>query len=154
MKALALSPARHLGGSSFSFLTLPPPRTTHSASSAPVIRNPPPTPPPLLLPHPFQPADADVVLERCLPVGQVGEFHRLDHAVHDQRRAETGPQPEEEHPSSLIAAQGLHGGIIDDLGGATERGREIEPDPPRAEVDRVGHWSPVEDPPPLAPPSP
>ena len=37
-KALALSPSRHPGGSSFSFLTLPPPRTTYSGSRAAMRR--------------------------------------------------------------------------------------------------------------------
>src|SRR5262249_60797107 len=37
-KALALSPARHPGGSSCSFLTLPPPKTTYSGSRAAMRR--------------------------------------------------------------------------------------------------------------------
>src|SRR5262245_4007890 len=36
--ALALSPARHRGGSAFSFFTLPPPRTTSSGSRAAIRR--------------------------------------------------------------------------------------------------------------------
>ena len=88
-KALALSPARQPGGSSFSFLTLPPPSTTSSGSSAALRRS--------TTSHDVLAATsscraargraiADVVLVGRLPVRQVPELHRLDDAVDDQRR--------------------------------------------------------------------
>ena len=83
--ALALSPARHPGGSSFSFLTLPPPSTTSSGSRAAIRRaTTSATCAPFLLAPLLQAALPDVILVGALPVGQVAQLHRLDDAVDDQ----------------------------------------------------------------------
>ena len=62
------------------------------------------------------------------------ELHRHDVPAHHQGGAETRSEAEEEHRSTLVAPEGLHRGIVDDLHGATKRRREIEPDPAVGEV--------------------
>src|SRR5690349_12500220 len=86
----------------------------------------------------LQRALLDVVLEGLVLVRQVAELERLDHAVGDQRRAEAGAEPQEEHPSALVASDRLHDGVVDDLGRLAERRLEVEPDPALAEVHRLG----------------
>jgi hypothetical protein len=44
-------------------------------------------------------------------VRQVAEF-RLDDAIHDHGRPEACPQSEEQHFTSLVTAQGLHGRVV------------------------------------------
>src|SRR5262249_50283452 len=57
----------------------------------------------------------------------------------DQGGAQAGAQAQEEHLASLVAPQGLHGGIVDDLDGTTKRGLKIESYPTRSQVVRLGN---------------
>jgi hypothetical protein len=104
-KALSLLPARDCGGSASSFLTLPPPITVSSGSSA-AMRRP----------------------------GQVAEFHGLHDAIHDHGRSNPRSEAQKEHLAAVVAAQSLHGGVVDDLHRTTECGCEIEPDPSASQV--------------------
>ena len=122
-KALALSPTRQPAGRSFNFLILPPPSTTSSGSRAPASlattsatsrRH-------LAFSPPLETALSHVVLVGALPVGQVAQLHRLHDPVDDQRGAEPGAESEEEHLAAPVAAQRLHGGIVDDLHRPSER---------------------------------
>src|SRR5206468_1076126 len=62
--------------------------------------------PPALLAVALEPPDADVILERApFLVREMPELHGLEQAVDDQRRAEAGPEPEEEHAAAPIAAE-------------------------------------------------
>ena len=45
------------------------------------------------------------------------QLHRLDNAIHDHGGAQAGPQTQKEHFATLVAPQGLHGGVIDDFDG-------------------------------------
>lgn len=78
---------------------------------------------------------AEVVLECALLERQVAELHRLDDAVGDQRRSESGTEAEEEHGAALVASERLHRGVVHDPGGRAEGRLEVESDPSRAEVE-------------------
>ena len=64
----------------------------------------------------------------------MAEFHRLDDAVYDHGGAEASAQAEEKHLASLIATERLHGGIVDDFDGTSERSFEVESHPARPEI--------------------
>jgi hypothetical protein len=82
---------------------------------------------PSLLAVSSQSAQADVVLVRpALPVREVGEFQRHEHAVADQRGSQTGPQTQEQHAPGVVASEGLHCGVIDQFHGTAERLLEVE----------------------------
>jgi hypothetical protein len=71
----------------------------------------------------------------------VRELKRLDdNAVHECR-AEAGAEPEKQHPAALVAAERLHRGVVHDLRRLAERVFEVEPDPPGAQVHRLGGHS-------------
>ena len=55
----------------------------------------------------------------------------------DEGRADPCAQAEEEHAAALVAAQRLHGRVVDDLHRLAEGRREVEADPARAEVFRL-----------------
>src|SRR5262245_22891362 len=65
------------------------------------------------------------------------QLHRLDNPIDDHGGAQAGAQAQEEHFASLVASQGLHGGIIDDLDGTTKRGLKIESYPTSCQVVRL-----------------
>ena len=56
-----------------------------------------------------------------------------------------GAQAEEQHPAAVVAAQRLHGGVVDDPHRPFERGGEVEADPAGAEVARLGPRAVVAD---------
>src|SRR5262249_50904233 len=85
--------------------------------------------PPFLLTSLIQTTLADVVLKGALFVGKMRQLHRFDDAVDNHGGAQAGAQSQEEHLASLVAPQGLHGGIIDNLDRTTKGGLEIESDP-------------------------
>jgi hypothetical protein len=96
--------------------------------------------PPLLLAEALAAALADVVLEGRLAEGQVRELKRLDdNAVHECR-AEAAAEPEKQHHAALVAAERLHRGVVH-LRRLAERVFEVEPDPPGAQVHRLGGHS-------------
>src|SRR5438876_5490641 len=70
--------------------------------------------PPFLLAVSIKSALADVVLKRALSIGKMCQLHWLDNAIDDHGGAQAGAQAQKEHFPSLVAPQGLHGGIIDD----------------------------------------
>src|SRR3954470_440854 len=72
-----------------------------------------PSPPPFA--PPLQSSLTNVVFVRVLPIGKVTEFHRLDNSIDNQRGPQTGSQAQEQHFPALIAAQSLHGCVIDEL---------------------------------------
>ena len=96
---------------------------------------------PLLLPELLEPASSYVVLDGPFPVREGPELHRHDVPAHHEGGAETRPETKEEHRSTLVAPEGLHRGIVDDLDGTTKRCREIEPDPAVGEVAGFGDRS-------------
>ena len=147
MNAFALEPSLTPFGSVRSDFALPPPMTTSSASrvafsrvmtSATCRRH-------FFLPNRFSARLADVLVHTsALLVRQVREFHRLEHAIDDERRAEPGAEAEEEHAAALVAAQRLHGGVVDHSHGTPERLLEVEPDPSISQVPRFRHGLAVE----------
>src|SRR4029453_7231829 len=68
----------------------------------------------------------------------------MDDALDDQRRAETGAEPQEEHASTLVAAERLHRRVVHDPHRAPEGGLVVEPDPSAGEVVRLLHRPAVE----------
>ena len=50
---------------------------------------------------------------------------------------ESGAESEEEHAAALVAAERLHGGVVDHLHRAAEGGGEIEADPTGPEIVRI-----------------
>ncbi len=69
-------------------------------------------------------------------VRQVPDLQRFDDPVHDERRAQAGPQTQKQHAPALVTAHRLHRGIIDDTHRLTESFREIESDPAPAQIVR------------------
>src|SRR5262249_15955405 len=100
---------------------------------------------PLLLAVPIQSAKAHVILIGALLVRQVAQLQGLDGAMQDRGGTQTGPQAQEEHLATLVAPQGLHGRIIDDLDWAPKRCSIAKPDPTRGEVMRFGNRPVVQD---------
>jgi len=62
------------------------------------------------------------------------QFHRFHDAVDDHGAAETCSQSQVQHFAALIAAQSLHGRIIDEFYEATEGTLEVKSDPPVSQV--------------------
>src|SRR6266540_4393307 len=105
---------------------------------------------PFLLAVPLQSATADIVLVGCFPVGKMAKLHGLDDAVHDQGRTKTGSQTEEEHFSTLVGTQCLHGCIVDNLDRAAECGAIVEADPAPAQIVGLRYRPSMEDRPRIA----
>src|SRR5215831_13234036 len=93
---------------------------------------------PFLLAVALESAPTHIVLIRALLVGQVTKLHGLHDAVHNHRRSKPGSETEEEHLSALVAAQRLHGCVVDDLYRVAECGSEIERDPSAAQIAWFG----------------
>ena len=85
--------------------------------------------PPLFLASLLQSALADIVLISGLLVRQMTKLHRLHDSVDDERRAEAGSQPNEQHLALFIAAERLHGCVIDHFDRPAERLLEVEAHP-------------------------
>src|SRR5215471_18141461 len=85
--------------------------------------------PPFVLAVLLQTAKADVVLVRSLAIRKMAKLHRLQESVDDHGGAEARAQAEEQHASTFVAAQRLHGGIINSLDRASERLLEVKPHP-------------------------
>src|SRR6202042_1341902 len=65
---------------------------------------------------------ADIVLEgAALLVGHVPDLRGFHHAIDDERRAETGAEPEKQHAPAAITADRLHGRIVDEAHRLAER---------------------------------
>ena len=135
VNALSLSPARVFGGSSLSFLTLPPPMTMSVGCKAPAKAS---TTLATLRFHRFGEGRVksassltDTHNLRDVPL-RYGRWRRPpsagNHAVND-RGAKLPVEAEEQHSSSLVAAQSLHGRVVDQLDRTSERLFIIKPDP-------------------------
>ena len=82
---------------------------------------------------------ADVILEGAAAlVMHMPDFGRLDHAVNDEGRAQSRAQPEKQHAAAAVAADRLHGCIVDHLDRPAERLLEVKPDPALAQVVGLG----------------
>src|SRR5215831_16979724 len=94
---------------------------------------------PALFAEPLAAALADVILEgAAVLVGHVPDFGRLDHAVDDERCAKAGAEPEKQHAPAAVAADRLHGCIVDQLHRPGELCGEVVADPALAEVVGLG----------------
>src|SRR6202008_3183152 len=82
---------------------------------------------------------AGVVLEGSAAlVRHVAHLGRLDHSSDDERRAQARAESKEEHAPTAIAADGLHGRIVDDAYRPPECGAEVVAHPSPADVVRLG----------------
>jgi len=107
---------------------------------------------PFAAPRAFHAGRAYIILERfAFLVGQVAQLHGRDHAIDDERGAQAGAQPQKEHAAALVAAECLHGRVVDHLDRLSKRRPEVKPDPASAQIDRfhqnllVDHWARVAD---------
>ena len=92
--------------------------------------------PPFPLTHPRQSAHPEVIFKGpSLAIGQMGQFQGPDHVLDDQGGAESGAQAEIKHPSAFVTTQGLHGGIVDDLGGPPKVAFEVVANPAAPEIE-------------------
>src|SRR5256885_1698799 len=80
----------------------------------------------------------------------MGEFHRFENIIDDQRRTEPRAQTEKEHPPAAIASERLHRGIVDDLDWTMKGFAKIKSHPAAAKVVRLAHWTAVNDRPGIA----
>jgi len=92
--------------------------------------------PPFRFTHSFAPPDAHIVFIGSFSVRKMTQFHWLDDAIHDHGGAEAGSQSQEEHLSSLITPQCLHGSVVDEFYRTSQCGFKVESDPPSPEVAR------------------
>src|SRR6478609_1142765 len=63
----------------------------------------------------------------------------------NQGGPKAGPQTEKQHPPTVVAAECLHGGVVDNSNRFAQCGRKIEPDPPGAQVAWFGLGAMVAD---------
>src|SRR5262249_247181 len=84
---------------------------------------------PLLLAVFLQSANAHIVFVRAFLVRQMTELHGLDNAVDDERRPQSGAEPEKQHLPAFIAAERLHRRIVQDLGWPLECRFKVEAEP-------------------------
>jgi hypothetical protein len=68
----------------------------------------------------------------------MGKFKGDDHAIEDHGRAKTGADAEEEHSATLITAEGLHGGVVDEAERLAQGLLIGEANPSGGEVVRLG----------------
>src|SRR5262247_4003291 len=106
--------------------------------------------PPFLFAQPFVSADPDIVFEGAPFVRQMAKLHGFHDAVHDHGGTEAGPQPQEQHLSTLIAPEGLHRGIIHELYWTLKRRFKVIAHPPATEETRVRKRSIFDDRPGIA----
>ncbi len=100
---------------------------------------------PLLLAQALQTRFADVVLiGAAMLVRKMGELEGLQDSVHNQRGTETRAQAEEQHAAAVVAAEGLHGRVIEDPDRMMEGFAEVEADPASAEIVGLGYGLAVE----------
>ena len=84
----------------------------------------------------FKTRASNVSLVCVLSVRQVTEFHRFYRAVHNKGTTESRSETQKQHLAAVVAAQGLHGGVIDHLDGSAEGRGKIELHPTLSEVRR------------------
>src|SRR5437588_7644126 len=99
---------------------------------------------PFLLAKPLKSAAAEIILV-CAAFfkRKMSKFHGLQDTIDDHRRSEAGPKAEQEHPSLLIAAHSLHGGVVYDFYGLTEGFSEMELNPSRCKVEWLADGAPL-----------
>src|SRR3990170_5056035 len=108
-------------------------------------------PSPALLTHPVLGLLTEELFVRlAAAVREVRDLQRLDEPVEDERGSEAGAETEEEHAPPGVAAEGLHGGIVDHSHRPAEGAPVVEADPAPPEVVRLFHRTLVQDRPRIA----
>ena len=98
------------------------------------------------LPETLEAAQAEIVLVGlAFLVAEMGQLHWFEHAVHDHRRAEAGAETEKQHAAALVAADGLHRGVVDQFHRDAEGFVEVETDPAATEIVRLAQRTAVDD---------
>ena len=102
---------------------------------------------PALFAAAFETDYADVVLVgEAVFVGEVGDLQRDDGAIEDKCGAQAGAGAEEEHTTAAVAAEGLHGCVIEEAEGLVAEGFLVgEVYPAEGEVMGFGKGAVVED---------
>src|SRR5437660_5740626 len=90
--------------------------------------------PPSRLPQSLQTAKAHVMLVASMLIREVGQVQRHHDTIGNEGRAETGPQAQKKHETTLITPQGLHRRVIDHLHRTAKGPFEIKSDPAWREV--------------------
>src|SRR5262249_44379978 len=70
-------------------------------------------------------------------IGQLAKLEWNHDVLRDQGRAQSRAETNEEHTAPVVAADRLHGCVVDDPDRFTESGREVEPGPAGAKVQRL-----------------
>ena len=68
-----------------------------------------------------------------------------DRVIRHERRPDAGAEADEQHPSALVAGEGLERGVVDDAHGPVEGALEVRVEPSPAQVQRLAHELPVLD---------
>src|SRR5262249_21688374 len=78
-------------------------------------------------------------------MAEAAKVERVDNSIDHQGRTESGAKTKEQHTTAAIAAQGLHGRVIDDLDRTTKRFPEIEGRPAVPQIIGPADWTTVYD---------
>src|SRR5688572_26513891 len=92
---------------------------------------------PPLFAESVQAALAEQIFKRLITVWQMRQFQRYDPAIVDERGAEARTKAEEQHAAALVAAERLHGRVVEDLHRPAEGRGPVEADPAFAEIPRL-----------------
>src|SRR6266516_4600122 len=86
----------------------------------------------------------DVILDDVpVAVRQIAKLQREHVGFPNQCRSQPGAESKKQHTPALETAEGLHGCIVDDADGFTQRLLVIEPSPTRSEVFWFAHDAPI-----------
>src|SRR5262245_16501737 len=90
------------------------------------------------------PGFAKVILnDAAVAVGQVAQLERKDKVVPNQGGPKSRPESEKEHPAAVVAAERLHGCVIDDTHRFAQRFLEVECHPAFTEMFWLAYDSTV-----------
>src|SRR6266851_3667252 len=91
------------------------------------LRNFPDVLAPFFLPHSFQSAQSEIVFVGFpVFVRKVCELHRLQGSIHNHRRPQARAKSQKQHAAALIAAERLHGRVVEYLYGAPKSLAEVD----------------------------
>src|SRR5262249_36845490 len=83
---------------------------------------------------------AEIILDdAAIAIGQVTQLERKDMIVPNQGGPKSCSESEKEHPATVIAAEGLHGCVIDDAHRFAQRFPKVESHPAFSKVFRLAH---------------
>src|SRR6266699_1424237 len=101
---------------------------------------------PSSFPQSFEAALAEIVFVGFpVFVAEVCQLHRLQHSIHNHRRPQARAKSQKQHAAPFIAAERLHGGVIEYLHGTAKSLAEVESHPAGPRVMGLVTWVSVND---------